>query len=287
MKKLAGLIIILAVLVLGGYYGMGVLTERTIKKDVQIINQTNGLYADIEQYQRGWFTSHAQIKWRLHVPERIVTDASGNSQTVPAQDYQVQMPLTVFHGPIIYSGSKVRFGMGYAEAVFPFPDEYKQQFDAQFTKDSIKPQLNLNVFVNYLCKSSVEIAVPTFKVIAKDGGVFDWKGMLSSTALSSHMDKVDGDIVLDGFTFTKDDASVNLEKVTIDYDLNHTATGIYLGDASLNLPSLEATAKSQKIFALKDLDINTSSDVDDGLFSTHLTMELGSSFANGKKLWPR
>ena len=41
MKKLAGLIIILAVLILGGYYGMGVLTEKTIKKDIAIINQSN------------------------------------------------------------------------------------------------------------------------------------------------------------------------------------------------------------------------------------------------------
>lgn len=32
MKKLTGLVIILAVLILGGYYGMGILTERTVKK---------------------------------------------------------------------------------------------------------------------------------------------------------------------------------------------------------------------------------------------------------------
>ena len=70
MKKLAGLIIILAVLILGGYYGMGVLTERTIKKNIEVINQSNGLFAQIEQYNRGWFSSDAKIKWRLHVPER-------------------------------------------------------------------------------------------------------------------------------------------------------------------------------------------------------------------------
>jgi len=48
MKKLAGLIIILAVLILGGYYGMGFLTERTIKRNINVINQSNGLYADVE-----------------------------------------------------------------------------------------------------------------------------------------------------------------------------------------------------------------------------------------------
>ena len=75
MKKLAGLVIILAALVLGGYYGMGVLTEKTIRKNIEVIDQSNGLHAEIEQYDRGLFSSEAKIKWQLHIPERIVTDA--------------------------------------------------------------------------------------------------------------------------------------------------------------------------------------------------------------------
>src|SRR5690349_5145107 len=121
MKKITGLIIILAVLILGGYYGMGVLTEKTIGKNIEVIDQSNGLYAEIEQYHRGLFSSEAKIKWRLHVPERVVKDANGQMQTLPAQDYNMEMPLTVNHGPIIFTKSRVRFGFGYAEAVFPFP----------------------------------------------------------------------------------------------------------------------------------------------------------------------
>src|SRR5688500_11452332 len=99
MKKLTGLVLILAVLILGGYYGMGVITERTIKKNIAVINQTNGLYADIEQYNRGWFSSDAKVKWRLHVPERIVKNDDGTSRTVAAQDYNVAMSMKVYHGP--------------------------------------------------------------------------------------------------------------------------------------------------------------------------------------------
>ena len=53
MKKLAGLIIILADLILGGYYGMGVLTERTFKKNIEVINQSNGLFAQVINAEHG------------------------------------------------------------------------------------------------------------------------------------------------------------------------------------------------------------------------------------------
>ncbi|MDI1351941.1 MAG: YdgA family protein, partial [bacterium] len=287
MKKLAGLVIILAVLILGGYYGMGVLTERTIKRNIDVINQTNGLYADIQQYQRGWFSSDAQIKWRVHVPERIVKDANGVSQTVAAQDYQMEMPLKIHHGPFIYSNKNLRFGMGFAETVFALPAQYTQPFDAQFTKESTKPQLDLNIFVSYLCKSTVELTLPTFKLIAKDGSVnFDWLGMESTMTMSSNLDKVNGDIVIDGMSFVKADTKATLGKVTTEYNLHKTSSGLYLGDASFKLPSMNVTVKDQKMFELNDFSLESDSEISDNLFSTHFNVTLKSIFANNKTYGP-
>jgi uncharacterized protein YdgA (DUF945 family) len=287
MKKLAGLIIILAVLVLGGYYGMGVLTERTIKQNVEVINQSNGLFADIEQYNRGWFSSDAKIKWRLHVPERVVKDADGKSQTVPAQDYQMEMPLVVHHGPFIFADNRVRFGMGYAQTEFPFPEQYNKQFDEMFSKDSMKPQLNLNIFVNYLNKSTVELALPDFKLISKDGtGNFDWMGMTSTTYMSSNLDKVEGDIVIKGMAVAKDDTKITMGKVTSEYDLHQTPGGLYLGDATFTLPSFNVVVKDQKMFEISEFILNSSSDIEESLFNTHFTLELKSLFANGQSYGP-
>lgn len=287
MKKLAGLIIILAVLILGGYYGMGFLTERTIKKNIEVINQTNGLFANIEQYDRGWFTSEAQIKWRLHVPERIVKDANGNSQTIAAQDYQSSMPIKICHGPFILCNNKLRFGVGYAETEFPIPAQYAKQFDEQFTKESTKPQLDLNIFVNYFLRSSLELEVPEFKLIAKDGsGTFTWKGLESDLNVSSNKDQVDGDFVLDGMVFTKADTTVTLDKVTTEYDLHQTKAGLYLGDASFNLPSFDITTKNESIVSVKELTMSSNSDIDDNLFNTHFSLGVKSVLANKKTYGP-
>lgn len=287
MKKLAGLVIILAVLILGGYYGMGCLTERTIKKNIETMNQTNGLYAEVQDYKRGLFSSDAKIKWRLHVPERIVKDSNGASQTVAAQDYQLEMPMTIHHGPIIYFNHSVRFGMGYAQTVFPFPAEYNKQFDEQFTKESIKPQLDLSVFVSYFLKSSVELTLPSFKLTSKDTtGTFEWMGMRTSLSLSSSKDQIDGDVDIDGMIFSKDDTKVTLGKVTTEYNLHQTPSGLYLGDANFNMPSFDVIEKNEPLVTIKDLSMSSNSDIEQSLFSTHFSLGLQSVVANKKTYGP-
>jgi uncharacterized protein YdgA (DUF945 family) len=287
MKKLAGLIIILAVLVLGGYYGMGVLTEKTIKKNIEVINQSNGLFAQVEQYDRSWFSADAKIKWRLHIPERVVTGEDGKSQTIPAQDYQVEMPVKIYHGPIIYADNRLRFGMGYAETVFAFPQQYNQKFDESFSEDSTKPQLDLSIFVNYINKSTLELSLPAFKLISKDGaGQFSWKGMESTTQMSSNMGKVNGDIVIDGMSISKDDTKVTLGKVTSDFNLHQTHTGLYLGDAKLHLPAFDVMVKDKKVFEISDLSLGSDSDIKEKLFSTRFNAAVKTVIANNLTYGP-
>lgn len=287
MKKITGLIIILAVLILGGYYGMGVLTERTIGKNIEVIDQSNGLYAEIEQYHRGLFSSEAKIKWRLHVPERVIKDANGQMQTLPAQDYNMEMPLTVNHGPVIITKSRIRFGFGYAEAVFPFPAEYIDQFNSQFSDQSVKPQLDLSIFVNYLNESTVDFKVPAFNLIAKEGnGRFEWLGMNAMTIMSSGMKKIAGKVAFDGFNASKDDTKMTVTNVQSDYDLHETPAGLYLGDANFTLPSFNVFVKDQKMFNIDDLVVNSDSDIEQHLFNTHFTVALRSVLANGQNYGP-
>ena len=287
MKKLTGLIIVLAVLVLGGYYGMGIITEKTIKRNITVINQTNGLYAEIEHYDRGWFSSDAKIKWSMHVPERVVTSDNGQTTTVPPQDFQMEMPVKIDHGPIIFANKQLRFGMGYAFSDIPFPEKYNDEFDKNFAKNSIKPKLDLSIFVNYFNKSTVGLKLPTFKLVAKNGnGQFDWLGMHSTTSMSSGLQKVNGDIVLDGMNINKDNTRISLGTVTSEYNLHKSPSGLFLGDASFTLPSFEVLEKDKKVFALTELTIGSDTDVDDGLFSMHFHMSLKSVMANGKKYGP-
>lgn len=287
MKKLTGFVIILAVLILGGYYGMGILTEKAIKKNIEIVNQSNGLTAEIIQYDRGFASSDAKVKWRLHVPEGVAKDATGQAQIIPAQDYQMELPLHIKHGPVFFTGNRLRFGMGNAESVIPFPSQYVEQFNKLFTKESIKPQLDLNIFVNYLSQSTVNLNVPAFKLIAQDGsGQMHWMGMESTTLITSNVDKVVGDFVINGVEFSKDTAKMVLKKVSSDYDLHATKAGLMLGDATFNLSSLMVTDKENKILDLDNLALRSDSDVKADLFHMNFIMSLKSLFANGQTYGP-
>jgi len=286
MKKFAGLVVILAVLVLGSYYVMGLITERTVKHNLTNMNQTTGVHVDIAQYDRGWYTSNALFNWQITVPEHTVTE-NGQTQTIPAQEYKMSTPVKIYHGPIIFANDTVKFGMGYAYSDVPLPAEYNDQFNATFTPDSVKPEMQMTMFVNYLTNVEIGMAIPQFKVITKkDNAEFDWKGLDSSVTVTSNQEKIKGDATLDGMQITKGTVKASVGEISTKYDLHLIPGGLYLGDASLTLPSLVVNDKDQLVFELDDFDLQSSSNVEDGLFTSHFQSSLDKLVANGKTFGP-
>lgn len=286
MKKFTGLVVLLAALVLGSYYGMGYLTERKVRESLNIVNQSNGVAAEIVQYKRGWFTSEASLDWRLHVPERVV-QKDGTSQTVPAEDYQMQMPITIYHGPVIFSDRGIKFGLGFAHTVLTLPAQYTDKFNNLFSSQSTQPKLDMSFFVNYLGNTSIDTSLPAFKLFAKEGNAqFNWLGMSTSTSVSSNMSEVDGNITIDGLHFTKDQIDTTMSAITSEYNLHKTPTGLFLGDASLSFPSLVVMNKDAKLLELGQFDMRSNSDIDDGLFSSQFKTSLEKIVANGKTYGP-
>jgi uncharacterized protein YdgA (DUF945 family) len=287
MKKLMGLVIVLCGLVLGSYYGMGIVTENSLKKSIAIVNQSNGLYADIDHYDRGWFTSFSVLNWRLHVPERVNKDQNGQSIVVAAQDYKIQMPITIYHGPIIYAKSGLRFGLGYAESDLTMPPAFSDKFASLFTPASTKPTLALNLFVNYLNASSLHIRVPEFQIISKQGvDQLKWLGLDSDMNISSNMKNMYGGVHFDGAKWTSEKVVTTIGTMTSAYDMHRTDTGLYMGKATLSIPSIVAQENNQKLLAIEDLNLSTDSDVKDGLFGTHFNASVNRVFADGKPYGP-
>lgn len=286
MKKLIGLVVILAALVLGGCYVAGIITERTVKHNLIMINKSNGLYVNLVEYHRGWFTSKAILDWRLHVPEHNIKTAEGTTDVIPPQDYEMNMPLNIHHGPVIVANKSVKFGLGYASTNIIVPDQYKEKFNTKFTSDSTQPHLNLNLFVTYLTNSQIELDVPSFKLIAKEGGQFDWMGMDSSITITSDVNKIKGDLKLKGMQFKKDDMTAIVGEVSSDYDLHQTTLGLFLGDANMSSPSFIVNNKDKKIFEINDFDVHSSSDIDDGLFNMHFKTTVDKIMSDDKSYGP-
>lgn len=131
------------------------------------------------------------------------------------------------------------------------------------------------------------MSVPAFKLFAKEGNsIFEWRGLSTTTNLSPHMDKVGGNITLEGLTFKKDQINSKVSTVTSEYNLHRTDKGLFLGDASLSFPSFVVMDGDQKLFELGQFDIHSDSDIDNNLFNSHFKASVDKIIANNKTYGP-
>jgi hypothetical protein len=115
------------------------------------------------------------------------------------------------------------------------------------------------VLNTYLNNSQIEIAVPSFKLITlQDQSEFDWMGMKSTVNVTSKADNLNGDFNLNGMQFKKGDKIAVLSEATSKYNLHNTEIGLYLGDASVTLPSFIINSQGQRQFELNNFTMHTS-----------------------------
>lgn len=287
MKKVIGSVTSLAALVLLSYYGTGLVTERTLKKNLSLLEQSNGLSAQITDYHRGLFSSKLNLTWKLLTPERFVNGAGDQVALLPSKTYTFEMPVTIYHGPVIYSDQGVRFGLGYANSEVILPEAYQAEFSENFTADSVIPKLDLAFFVTYTNKMLLHVNVPAFRLISKqDKSQFQWLGMKSEHTFSSNMNEVDGDVVVDGARISQGEHTASMSKLTSTYDIHRSLGGLFLGDVTINIPAFEITSKDQKVLDIQTIQLTTSSDVEEGLFSSSFHAAFDKAFMHEKNYGP-
>jgi len=269
MKKILGIVVLLILVVLGGYFTTGLVTERTLKKNLIALNQSNGLSAELAEYKRGLFTSKASLTWQMQVPEKVSKDADGKSIVVPPRHYTFDMPLVVYHGPVMLQKRKWRFGLGAATGELSLPEAYMSEFSERFTEQSTEPKLFISFFVTYFNKTKVEADIPSFMLYTKEHPTkIEWQGLDSQLRFSPRSNTLQGKLLLKGLKVMGEKFSILLEKFATTYDVHKEKNGMYLGKATLALPMLDVKQDGKTIIELKKLSVKSSSDVDDAMFSS-------------------
>ena len=205
----------------------------------------------------------------------------------PSLTDAVDIPVNIYHGPVMFAPDGVHFGLGYATTSLDLPKELKGQIENTFKQSSSYPKLNLNVLISYLNTSSFIANLPEFQLVAKnDGGQFNWKGLNSSVTVSSNMDTISGHMDLTGFEVNNKNTDAKLNDLSSEYDIYKGDSGLYLGTASVKLPSFVISKANQMVFQLSDFAMHSKSDVDDGLFHSTLSLSLDKVVAEGKTYGP-
>ncbi len=278
MKKIAGLVLLLAILILGSYYVTGIFTETRVKESIELVNRTNGIHVKVKNYERGWFDSSANLVWQFQFP---------NKNTGSIETTEFKMPLKIYHGPVMFSSNGVKWGMGYAHTVVQMPDKNLKQMKNMFTPESTEPALNLSLLVNFLGKTTFNASVPDFTLIAKKGGgKLIWSGMDTSIHISRDMKSFTGDFNLDGFNFSRQKMSAKLDAVQLDYNLYENSDGLLLGDANFDIPSLMVLNGDATIFEIRKLDLKSGTTQDDEVVNSNLSLTLEKVVVNNDTYGP-
>lgn len=270
MKKWTSLIIALAVLTLLSYYLMGLVVESTLNKNVNSIPKTTFLTIKLDKYHRGWFSSHAVLIIKMHIPPQTIKDKNGVAQTDQPVDFDLSFPLIINHGPFICTDTGVRFGMGQV---------------------TTQPPTHYGVLIDYFNHTVFKYTLPSFAINGTAGtseGNFQlaWQGLKSQLSITPNIDKVNGNLVVYGLNGTFNTDGFTIGRVSNDFKLTRDHDGLWLGRTHFAIPSVEATMANKKIFDLKDFDWVFSSNVTGGSLNFNFDMSLKKLFADNKNYGP-
>ena len=275
MKKWMSLSVVFLLIVLCSYYGMGVGTEKILKRNIDVLNQSSEIKVAIQHYQRGWFRSHAELKWTIQIPESSADQSLHRTVFPLKKAYTFEVPLDIYHGPMMWVNYRLYFGLGYAHAKAHLPTAIEQELAKNYNYNAEKFEYTINVIVNYLNKTTVQFSIPQYRMNAKKGdNFFQWLGMMTNIAVSGDKQHLQGDLFLKGFSWKNKDVKGLLGSVKGSYDMQQALDNLYIGTAELSAPSLAIFHKDLPIFRLNDVQLHSESDLQDGLFNSSFSAKV-------------
>ena len=282
MKKTIVSILVLVVLTLGSFYTTGLVTQRTFDKSIGMFDQSSGLAVKVVKYERGLFSSQAQLLWQVQTPERLTQSPQGSSTLIPAKTYSIDMPVTIYHGPIIYANNRLYFGLGFANSDVDLPE-----FDHYFQPTAQRPHITMTWLVTYFNETRMHLSVPAFQWVTKTQHIkFEWLGMQSDDRFSSMQDHFSGVETLNGVRVTQDTLVAFLDKMTATIDVHRALKGMYVGEIAIDAPAFSVMRDSKALFDAKGFKLLTSSEVENHKFGSSLDVSFSTLMLHEKSYGP-
>lgn len=281
MKNWIGLSIVFLVIVLCGYYGMGVGTEKILKRNITVLNQSDGVTFSLQKYERGWFRSHANLRWTIAVPQDSSDQPLRRTVFTDKKIYTFETPLEIYHGPMMWVNSRLFFGLGYGHATVQIPTELQKELNQTYKFTAKKLEGSIHVLVNYLNKITVQFQVPQYLLSAKQGNNF-FECLGINIVASGDKQHLEGSMLLKGLSWYQEPIKGILGTVKAKYDMKQGLDGLYVGSSHFMLPSMVVFDKAQPIFRVTDVQADSSSDIQNGLFNTTFSAKVNQLILKDK-----
>ncbi|CEK11572.1 YdgA family protein [Legionella hackeliae] len=271
MKKWIGFFVVLAVLILVAFYAMGFMIKSTFTKNINSIPDSPFMSVQLEKYRRGFFSSQAVLKLKIHVPAQQVTDKNGAARLDPPVDMNIDLPILIKHGPIICSENGIRFGLGLI---------------------TTKPETHYQIFINYLNKMIANYSLPSFAIRVNPGpqagGEYqlNWKGLDTLFKVSTNLNDVEGNLKLYGLDGSGNNTVLKIDNVGHKFKYKRHQNWLWLGQSKFKIPFVLLNQAGQKLFELKDFSFMLDSDAPDDALYFDWDVSMQNLYANAQSYGP-
>jgi len=287
MKKILGAIGGIAVIGLLSYPGFGLLVEKGVHQQLDAMPKQYGMSIELTDFHRHWFTSDAKILWKWQIPAHLTQNAQGQTITISPQNYEKEFQIHIYHGPLVVAGGKFFFGIGHADTKINWPLFSNLPVKEDFTKDSVFPQINIQMALNFLFQTTWNTQIPAFKLTAVDlQNQIDWQGLSIHNKIRDNSKSLKGSIQFKGGLFKQNKSVIGINNLESNYNFNHDATGLYIGELGFNVSSIDIQDLNQHKFHFGNWFVDSRSDISDGKFSTEFKMSLDEFSSADKKMGP-
>ncbi len=288
-KGLSVLILVLLIAFAGSYYYYGGVVEREFKQSVDQFNtamraQMQGgptMTFAIDRYSRGFMSSTADLNISMDMNTGSVSQRAAFK--MPRMSYPLKFKIS--HGPFIFS--QMKLGQGYAEARVVVPEKYKGMAKMMLNEESTLPELVISVFMNFNKSDRLSVNIPPFKVVPRGNqGQLDWRGLESVYDVSEDQNKLTGYTLMKGLTVDSPQVQGEMGELKMDYDLNRSSHGLWVGKATVDFPSLDISAGSQKIFQLEGFNMKSDTNINTGDLNINFVTTLAKIVVKGTDYGP-
>lgn len=270
MKKWIGYLLSQVVLVLIIYDLMGLMVQNTLGNIINKIPKNPIMTTKIDKFQHGWFSSKALWIFKMHIPAQTITDKNGVPKTEPPLDFEMTLPITIKHGPIIFTNDGIRFGIGTI---------------------TTQPETHYGAFINYLNRIIIEYNLPSFGTHVKEVSnneefQFNWMGLSALLSISSNIDKLDSYLKLYGIDGSGNNSVFKIGEITYSFNSKRIQEWLWIGKSHFNISSISVTSNNQNILDLQEFDFILSSDIKNEALNFYCKLSLQKLLANNQNYSP-
>lgn len=266
MKKLlrlvSGLILLLAALIFGAPYYLGIKAEQSLTKQHEILANTSFLQIESRRYERGWFSSTETtvVRFKPTFLAQLQDKLPDNIKTI------LNQPITL--------ESRVNHNL-FADGIMPVRAVVDTQFTFQPESREIlqrffgsQPPASLRNVIRLDGSGRLSWQVPAFKYQELSGIAIDWQGLKGETDYAKYFTSYQTDLDNPGLTITlADKGSIAYQNLKLHTETRDGRHNLALGSSKLTLGQMQVEWKDNISYDIRLNDVlNMVSDLQIGSF---------------------